>query len=354
MEKTRKLPVDAIRIDGGTQARVRIDQATVDDYANKYRNKVELPPLLVGDDGEAYWAIDCFHRLEGAKAAGIKKVECQVVSGELDDFRWLALSQNQSHGLRRTNEDKRRAVEMALQQHPDYSDRRIAEHVGVSNELVGECRAQLSESDSSVAVVERTGRDGKTRKSGSGRRTTDDSQHQPDAPEDEQRHPDDEPAAKPSANGQAAERAEPVPSKPPLDRVGVRIPTGMLDVFDPAHEETRQQLLTACRKVRELIDRYAQTPAGAYFRRDLRAQGDSDDTLRFSFPPLHDLMRSLKEMAPHCCLCPYCSARTGQVQRDCRCCEGRGWTPARVFADNASTPRDYLDACMAHAEEIAL
>ena len=47
-------------------------------------------------------------------------------------------------GLRRTHEDKRRAVRSMLERHPDWSDRRIAEHVGVDHKTVGSVRAETS------------------------------------------------------------------------------------------------------------------------------------------------------------------------------------------------------------------
>src|SRR5688500_4610428 len=51
-------------------------------------------------------------------------------------------------GLRRTNEDKRRAVEAALR-HPKaakLSDRQIAEHVGVSHDMVNRLRKSICHS----------------------------------------------------------------------------------------------------------------------------------------------------------------------------------------------------------------
>ena len=70
---------------------------------------------------------------------------------------------NSAHGLRRTNDDKRRAVEMLLsdEEWSKRSDRWIAEKCGVHHDTVGSYRKQLSVSASSPG---RTGQDGKTRK----------------------------------------------------------------------------------------------------------------------------------------------------------------------------------------------
>src|SRR5262249_19191162 len=47
------------------------------------------------------------------------------------------------HALRRTNADKRRAVEVALELRPGLSDPAIADHCGVSAEMVRQRRAAL-------------------------------------------------------------------------------------------------------------------------------------------------------------------------------------------------------------------
>jgi hypothetical protein len=72
--------------------------------------------------------------------------------------RWLAAGANQKNGIRRTNADKRRAVEMALKAQPKKSYRAVATHVGVSQPFVGSVRS----TDNRYQSSERTGRDGRT------------------------------------------------------------------------------------------------------------------------------------------------------------------------------------------------
>jgi hypothetical protein len=65
--------------------------------------------------------------------------------GTVEDAIWESLGANKSHGLRRSNADKRNAVKMALL-HPkgvDSSDRQIAKHVGVHPDTVGVIRREL-------------------------------------------------------------------------------------------------------------------------------------------------------------------------------------------------------------------
>lgn len=69
-----------------------------------------------------------------------------------------ALSANATHGLKRSNSDKRRCVEIALKEWPKLSARRIAEMCGVHVDMViARKPAQVSESDTSKV----TGKDGK-------------------------------------------------------------------------------------------------------------------------------------------------------------------------------------------------
>lgn len=62
------------------------------------------------------------------------------------------------HGLRRTNEDKQRAVQAALR-HPkstNLSDREIARHVGVDHQTVANWRSRLSVEFRQIEPAERT------------------------------------------------------------------------------------------------------------------------------------------------------------------------------------------------------
>lgn len=162
--RPKPIALDDIRIDGDTQSRQAIDESIVAEYADAYAAGATLPPVVVYFDGAANWLADGFHRYHARRRGDYKAVDAIVLEGTKTDAQWAASAANKAHGLRRTNADKRRAVQMALAAHPDDSDRAIAEHVGVSNTLVGEIRAQLSESDSSPEPKPRIGRDGRTRK----------------------------------------------------------------------------------------------------------------------------------------------------------------------------------------------
>jgi ParB-like chromosome segregation protein Spo0J len=138
----KKLNLNAIRIDGGTQSRVEINNDAVSDYAEAVKVGIEFPPVVVFHDGADHWLADGFHRYHAHKQAGKASIPAEIRSGSLLDAKLHALGANGTHGLRRSNADKRKAVEMAMAEPAwkDWSDRKIADACGVSNTFVSNLR----------------------------------------------------------------------------------------------------------------------------------------------------------------------------------------------------------------------
>lgn len=161
----KNIPLKQIRIDGGTQTRAAISQDTVQEYAEAVLEGAKFPPVDVFHDGVETWLADGFHRYHAHKRAEVTDIPATVHTGSLDDALVFALGANAKNGLRRTNEDKRKCVELALGRFADRSDRWIAEACGVSNVLVSKIRPQLLTVNSSKPTAQtRTGSDGKKRK----------------------------------------------------------------------------------------------------------------------------------------------------------------------------------------------
>lgn len=161
-KKPTLIALKDLRIDGDTQPRVELDQSLIDEYADLYTSGVDLPPLDVYFDGADHWLVDGFHRRWGAKKANLDAMPCIVTEGTVEEARWASYAANKSHGLRRTNDDKRKAV-LASLKHPSgssLSDAAIALHVGVSDRMVAKYRAESTPKVSESAP--RTGRDGRT------------------------------------------------------------------------------------------------------------------------------------------------------------------------------------------------
>lgn len=133
---------DRIRRDGGTQPRAGLNEATVTDYAEAKEGGAVFPPLQVVFDGTDYWLWDGFHRDAADGRLGLSESICEVRSGTRRDAVLLAVGANAQHGLRRTNDDKRRAV-LILLDDPEWSawsDSEIARRAHVSHTFVAKMR----------------------------------------------------------------------------------------------------------------------------------------------------------------------------------------------------------------------
>ncbi|NQU26419.1 MAG: ParB N-terminal domain-containing protein, partial [Candidatus Nealsonbacteria bacterium] len=131
--------------------------------AERLRAGDKFPPVDVFDDGHEKWVADGAHRLWASEQAGREEIDCLVHRGTKEDAQWFAIRANRSHGLRRSNADKRLAVEKALT-HPkgaDLSDRHIAEYVGVTHPMVIKCRKHLESTGKLYQSTCRVGRDGR-------------------------------------------------------------------------------------------------------------------------------------------------------------------------------------------------
>lgn len=147
-----------IRRDGGTQPRAQLYDEVVAEYAEDMKQGAEFPPVTIFFDGEEYWLADGFHRVSAKEAIGKKEVISEVHSGTQRDAVLYAAGANATHGLRRTNADKRRAVERLLRDFEwrRWSDSAIAKQCGVSHTLAWKMRSELgfidSESPSGVRI----------------------------------------------------------------------------------------------------------------------------------------------------------------------------------------------------------
>ena len=162
----RRLYLSQIRLDGGTQPRAGLSQRHIDDLADDLQAGAVLPPVDVMYDGESYWLFDGFHRWHACKAArgASAAIDVRVHQGSQQDAQWASYAVNKTHGLRRTTEDKQRAIVAALK-HPNgaaRSNREIARHLGVDDKTVGTWREKLESTAEIPQSDERTGADGRT------------------------------------------------------------------------------------------------------------------------------------------------------------------------------------------------
>lgn len=142
MNTTKLLNIDRISTDEGTQTRQVLDQTTCAEYAQAMLDWKEFPPIDVFSDGTDYWLADGFHRVQGAKDAGLTEIKANIHEGTKRDAILFAVGANDAHGLRRTNADKRTAVELLLrdEEWSQWPDREIARQCAVSHNFVSSLR----------------------------------------------------------------------------------------------------------------------------------------------------------------------------------------------------------------------
>jgi hypothetical protein len=160
----QKLKLAGITVDPTIQPRAKgLDQSHVDDLAQAYRDKKAINCPTVWKIGDVYKLSQGFHRVQAAHEAGLKELEFHVMVGTDLDCAIDALCANQEHGLKRTNEDKRRAVDRILELCPNWTNTRIEAAAGVSDWLVNERRSLVQVPDSGTSEPQkRVGKDGKT------------------------------------------------------------------------------------------------------------------------------------------------------------------------------------------------
>ncbi len=141
----KKLVVADIEVDYSIQPRENgLNQDHVEELAEAYRAEADIPRPRVWKIGERQKLSQGFHRLEGAKRAGLKDLECELITGSDAECAIDAAASNQDHGLKRTNADKRLAAKVALKAAPDWSDSRIAETIGITDKTVASVRSSMS------------------------------------------------------------------------------------------------------------------------------------------------------------------------------------------------------------------
>jgi hypothetical protein len=158
----RTINLSQIRLDGGTQPRVEADDGTICAYQQDLEDGTQFPPVVVFCDGHNYWLADGFHRFYAYQCAKRVTIEAKIWQGTRRDAILYSVGANATHGLRRNNADKRRAV-MTLLHDSEWSKwsvrgawtcpyRQIAQQCGVSNRFVSNLRKEVSVNSTQIDV----------------------------------------------------------------------------------------------------------------------------------------------------------------------------------------------------------
>jgi hypothetical protein len=297
MTEEKTVPVEDIILDERLQARAEISHEAVAEYAEAYRTGAKLPPLDVYRVSGKLYLVDGFHRIAAVRVACQTFARIRVVGdGTLDDAVWHATAVNATHGLRRSNADKRRAVLLALRSGigAEQSSRVIAEHVGVSDFLVREVRNEVERPAKSQEKVEDV-RDSRTRTDSAGR------QQPARKPRRDVSSDDTSPApvveTRIEYDEDAPQDIEPLPFEPEYREPSAK----PLPVHGRALVSGADEIRTA--RLRAM--KHATEEASHAWQRAERLLKDAESALRLAEPVT----------------CPHC------IGLGCVRCEERGWRP---------------------------
>lgn len=155
-----KLNILNIRIDGDTQARIALNAAKVDEYAQSMKEGEEFPPVVVFYDGSEYWLADGFHRYHAMRQLSKASIDAVVNTGAVQEAQIYAFGANAKRGLSTSPEDNRRII-LRMLEHPISSSwtlGEIARHVGVSKMTVSRVKATRGEEEKPIKTYTRNGK----------------------------------------------------------------------------------------------------------------------------------------------------------------------------------------------------
>jgi hypothetical protein len=163
MSEITNIEFEHISLDGGTQTREQLNESSVLEYTEAFRNGAVFPPVTVFFDGSSFWLADGFHRYSACKDAGFESILANVIDGTKRDAVLFSKGANADHGFPRSNAVKRQVVTDMLndEEWAKWSNEAISKHCSVSPHTVADVRKSIS-ANAEMPVTRTVERNGKT------------------------------------------------------------------------------------------------------------------------------------------------------------------------------------------------
>lgn len=151
------LPLDLLKIDGGTQSRLKIDEEYIDEIYENMKEDRMYPPVTVFFDGKEYWLADGFHRYHATRKNGKVSIECNITNGLLREAILYSKTANNKHGKRFSLADKIHNAQELIDDFEwgQWSNREIGRICDVSHVTVAKLR--VGKVPDAVKYVDRFG-----------------------------------------------------------------------------------------------------------------------------------------------------------------------------------------------------
>ena len=158
-DNTTSLEITKITI---LQTRCSTNLQKVEDYAELIKTGVVFPPPVIFHDGKSYFSADGVHRIKAHEYLGHVIVAVDLRDGTERDATLFSIVSNSQHGLQRTSTDKRKVVEIMLNDNEwsQWSQTIIAEKCGVTQQYVSKIAKDFKNTTGCMLT---TGKDGKIR-----------------------------------------------------------------------------------------------------------------------------------------------------------------------------------------------
>lgn len=298
-------PLEAICLDGGTQIREKLDEAYIKELHACVERGKKLPPIVVYWDAEAkkFYLADGFHRFYGHQRAGSRRMLTEMRHGTLQDAIRHAIQSNHTHGLRRTNKDKKNCVLKALAdpEWTELSDRNLADKCGVDHMTIAKFRKKAT-ADSPTVPPEAGGE--VRHLNGEG-----------DTPESQETTA---PETRVGRDGKRYPVQTPEPTvEAPKDRLGNALPRRLLAVFEAGRA----------------MEGYARK-LGKIAKEAVEGLKDKPEARALDLVGLDNHLTTAKNLlrdARPYCICPLCKGR------GCEPCRKSGWLTKTAYT---GIPRD--------------
>jgi len=144
----KNLNLKDLTLDKTVQMRAGMNRSAIAEYADRMEARDQFPPIIVYTKwGDKKWVADGFHRVLARRKTGARTIEAEVRHGGKRDAQLYAAQANRLHGVRVSQEDKRKMVIVFLndREWSQWSDGKLADTIGVSASMVGRYRGYLGE-----------------------------------------------------------------------------------------------------------------------------------------------------------------------------------------------------------------